>query len=95
MPSGAFMNPFQLFPITRLLHFGPYLCPEVCSSRPYMERRETEQKGITLAIQSFPLATSSKQGKRKMWFSLSIVGLNQVKGHFVRRRESSTHGSSQ
>lgn len=30
MPESDFMNPFQLFPITRLLHFGPYLCPEVC-----------------------------------------------------------------
>lgn len=42
MPESAFMNPFQLFPITLLLYFGLYLCPEVCSSRPYMEGQETE-----------------------------------------------------
>lgn len=41
--ESTFKNPFQLCPITLLLHLGPHLCPEVCSSRPYMESQETEQ----------------------------------------------------
>lgn len=41
MPDSTVMNLFQVFPITRLLQLGPYLCPEVCSSRPYMESQET------------------------------------------------------
>lgn len=79
MPERTFMNPFQLFPMTLLLHFGPCLCPEVLRRKQCMESQEAEhglKKKITLAVQRFPLATSSKQGRKEMWFSLDIVGLN-------------------
>lgn len=42
LPESAYMNPFQLFPITRLLHFGPYLRLEVCSSRQSADSQEAE-----------------------------------------------------
>ncbi|MED6244603.1 hypothetical protein ATANTOWER_018036 [Ataeniobius toweri] len=36
-PDSAALNPFQVF---FLLPVGPYLCPEVCSSRPYKEVKQ-------------------------------------------------------
>lgn len=81
MPDSAFTNPFQVFPISRLLHFGPYLCPDVCSSEPYMESQRGCAK-MALAIQNFPLgSTSNKDGE--MCFLYNTVGFNQVKGHFA------------
>lgn len=88
MPESTFVNPFQLFPITRLLRFRGHITVLRPIHGKLREReKESAVKRITLAIQSFPLATSSKKGQGgEMWFSLGIVGLNQVKGQLLKIR---------
>lgn len=55
-------------------------------------RHGVQRKRIALATQNFPLASGSKKGRREMWFALGIVGLKQVKGHFVTRGGSPPFG---